>query len=106
MMLRSTILLAGVLGLASCTVVQQSADVIAREEARRVVNAQVQQIAPGTNATLLTDCIINNASAQEILIIAAGASGVQTGASNTIATILQRPAVTQCAARAVLAGLV
>ena len=93
--------LALLLPLGACAVAQQTADIVAREEARRVVNARIDAIAPGTNATLVTDCIINGASAQELLVIASASPA----ATQTITAILQRPAVTNCAANAALAVL-
>jgi len=93
------------LALGACFDTQGAADELARQQARNVVNAEVARRFPGVDATPVTDCVINNASAQEILTIAGGAvTGNQQAATQTVATVLQRPETLQCATQNVLGG--
>ena len=86
---------------------QDVADQIAREQARTYVNQEVERRFPGVDASVVTDCVINNASAQEIVTIAGGiALGNTEAASNTVSTVLQRPATIQCTASGALSPLV
>lgn len=104
--MRAAILLVTTLPLAACVGVQDMADQIAREQARQYVNAEVQQRFPGVNAEPITDCVIDNASAQEIITIAGGiALGNTDAATSTVNAVLQRPATLQCAAGTYLDGL-
>ena len=86
-------------GLAACTTVQQAADDVARGQAKRAVDAAVAAQFPGLDATPVTDCVIENASAQEILQIA-GAS--TTGASGEVTQMMlqitRRPETVACLA--------
>lgn len=98
--------LACLLSLTACVGFQDVADQLAREQARQFVNAEVQSRFPGVDATPITNCVIDNASAQEIVTIAGGiALGNTDAASNTVSTILQRPATLQCTAGNYLDGL-
>lgn len=104
--LRAALLIAALLPLTACVSVQNVADQLAREQARQFVNAEVAQRFPGVNVTPISNCVINNASAQEILTIAGGtAFGDTATASTTVGTILQRPETLQCASGNVLEGL-
>ncbi len=86
---------------------QDAADQIAREQARTYVNQEVERRFPGVDATLVTDCVINNASAQEIITIAGGiALGNTDAASSTVGDILSRPSTIQCTASGALGPLV
>lgn len=91
------------LSLAGCGVVQQSADNIARDRAKVVVNGVVEQNLPGANIAPVTDCIIDAASAQEILQIAGDSvTGVRPGTVDLILRIAQRRDAVQCIAGAAL----
>lgn len=102
-MRRAAIHIAACLALAACqmgTPLQQSAEEVARAQAKSVINTVVAQKMPGVNAAPVTDCIIDNATLPEIFTIAKGAV---TGVSNeTIATVLsvsKRPETASCIAR-------
>mmetsp|Transcript_1004 Transcript_1004/g.1948 ORF Transcript_1004/g.1948 Transcript_1004/m.1948 type:complete len:121 (-) Transcript_1004:2234-2596(-) len=98
--------LAAPLLLSACVGFQDAADQLARQQARAYVNAEVERRFPGIDATPITNCVIDNASAQEIVTIAGGiALGDSTAASNTVGDILQRPATLQCTAGNYLDGL-
>lgn len=93
----SAICLVAITSLASCVAVQDAADAVAREQARTFVDAEVARRAPGVDARPVTNCVINEASAQEIITIAGGtALGNEQAASNTVGAILQRPGTQQC----------
>ncbi|MFT3689869.1 succinate dehydrogenase [Paenirhodobacter sp.] len=88
-----------VLGLSACTL-GQSAEEVARNQAKSVVNTVVAQKMPGVNATPVTDCVIDNASMPEIYTISKGAVvGVSPDTVNAVMTIAQRPATMQCVAQ-------
>lgn len=87
------------LPLAGCIAVQDAADQIAREQARAYVDAEVSRRFPGVNARPITDCVIDNATAQEIVTIAGGvALGRTEAATETVSTVLTRPQTLRCAA--------
>ncbi|WP_238364096.1 succinate dehydrogenase [Mesobacterium pallidum] len=97
---RRAVAIAAVALLAACSVVQQSADEIARDRARVVVGNVVERNFPGVNAAPVTDCIIDAASAQEILTIATDSlTGVQPETATLVLEIAQRPDSVQCIAR-------
>lgn len=94
------------LPLTACVGFQDVADQLARQQARTFVNAEVESRFPGVDATPITNCVIDNASAQEIITIAGGiALGNSDAASSTVGSILQRPATLQCTAGNYLDGL-
>ena len=70
-----------------------------RAVAHDVVNREMAKRLPGRNVAPYTDCVLNNASMAELSDIAArGVSDAGTAASS-VATIVQRPAATQCIAK-------
>ena len=76
-----------------------SIDSSTRAVARDVVNREMAKRLPGRNVAPYTDCVLNNASMAELSDIAArGVSDAGTAASS-VATIVQRPAATQCIAK-------
>ena len=97
-MMRLIALLA-VVALAGCDVAQQTADEIARDRAKSAVNGVVSERFPGVNAAPVTDCIIDNASAQEILVLArASITGLDEEAGRLVTDIAQRPDSIRCLA--------
>ncbi len=85
---------------------QEAADQIARDQARGVVNQVVAERFPGIDATPVTDCVIDNASAQEILTVAqASVLGVTDRTTDTVIAVLQRPGTVQCVAERALVSL-
>jgi predicted ThiF/HesA family dinucleotide-utilizing enzyme len=86
--------------LGACEATNQVADTLARERAKAVVNSVVTQRFPGVNPAPVTDCIIDAASAREIIQIAgASVSGVTPETAQQVITIAQRPEAVQCIAR-------
>ena len=86
--------------LAACATANQVADAVARERAKSVVNAEVTRRFPGVNAAPVTDCIIDAASAGEIIRIAgASVTGVTPEISQEVVTIARRPESVQCIAQ-------
>ena len=93
--------IAALMTLAACDVAQQAADDVARGQAKRAVNSVVAERFPGVDATPVTDCIIDAASAQEILQIAgSSATGAQTETTEMVLQIAQRPEAVTCIAGA------
>ena len=83
--------------LAACTPAAQ--DQLAREAARQAIRPVLEQRLPGVPVEPATDCIINNASAQEILSLAADAVGGVTASTVEIVTnIAVRPDTIECLA--------
>ncbi len=93
----------GILALAAltaCTAVNDTADQIARQQAKSVVNNYVAGKYPGLNSAPITDCIIDAANAREILQIASGAlTGVDAAIAEQIGQIARRPEALQCIAQ-------
>jgi len=89
------------LGLAGCMSTESAVEVSARTAARSVVNSVVAQRFPGVDAAPFTDCIIDNATTQEIFELAKGAVAVapSNDAVSTVVTIAGRPAATKCIAQ-------
>lgn len=97
---RQVVAIAALALLSACSVAQQAADDIARDRARGVVNTVVENNFPGVDATPVTDCVIDAASAQEILSIAADSvTGVQPDTAALVLEIAQRPDAVQCITR-------
>lgn len=85
--------------LAGCGMANKAADVVARDQAKTVVNGVVEQSMPGVNAAPVTDCIIDAASASEILSIAgATVTGVTDKTVNQVLEIAQRRKAVKCIA--------
>ena len=108
------ILTAAALALSGCVVqnpgmapppvipqVKPAPDMAIRNSARLVVNREMAKRLPGANVAPYTDCVMQNASTAELASIAdAGA----TGAGDAVASIVGRPATTQCIAGAAAAA--
>lgn len=67
--------------------------------ARQVVSAEMAKRLPGRNVAPLTDCVVQNASMAELADLAAMQG--KPGAAGAVASIVSRPATSQCIARAV-----
>ncbi|SDO26604.1 hypothetical protein SAMN05216196_104250 [Lutimaribacter pacificus] len=98
-MRRGFVISAAMMALAGCQMTSQAADTIARDQAKGVVNGIVANRFPGVNAAPVTDCVIDAASANEILRIAgASVTGVTQSTVETVLDIAQRPQSVQCIA--------
>ncbi|QYX56664.1 succinate dehydrogenase [Roseovarius sp. SCSIO 43702] len=85
--------------LAGCTAANDAADAVARDRAKTVVNSVVAQRFPGVNAAPVTDCIIDAASAAEILNIAsASVTGVTQSTVEEVLAIASRREAVNCIA--------
>ncbi len=86
--------------LTGCAAANDAADAVARDRAKAVVNGVVSDRFPGMNAAPVTDCIIDAASANEIISIA-GASvvGVTQSTVEEVLEIAQRPDAVKCIAQ-------
>jgi len=88
-----------VLALSGCLDASDSVDQVARSGAKSVVNGIVAQRFPGVDASVATDCIIDNASAAEILQIGQAAIvGTTSQTTSLVLSIAQRPATVECIA--------
>lgn len=67
--------------------------------ARQVVSAEMAKRLPGRNVAPLTDCVVQNASMAELADLATLQG--KPGAAGAVASIVSRPATSQCIARAV-----
>jgi len=82
-----------------CTAANDVADNIARDRAKGVVNGVVESKFPGVNTAPITDCIIDAASAGEIINIAgASVTGVTQSTVETVLDIAQRKEAVTCIA--------
>ena len=78
-----------------------SIDSSTRAVARDVVNREMAKRLPGANVAPYTDCVLQNATTAELASIAdSGADG----AGNAVASIVGRPATSQCIAGAAAAA--
>ena len=82
--------------LAACTSGDPITDVT-RQVARSVVTPVVQRFFPGPTSAAVTDCILNNASRDELISLARDVA-VEAGTSTiqTVLVIAQRPETVQC----------
>ena len=90
----------GLVALSGCAAVSDTADNVARNQAKSVVNGYVDSRFPGLNAAPVTDCIIEAADAREIMQIASGAiTGLDAALVEQISQIARRPEALQCIAQ-------
>ncbi|AUH34962.1 hypothetical protein [Paracoccus tegillarcae] len=79
-------------------------DAASRAIARTTVNAELKRRYPSLNVAPLTDCIMNNATTAELVDIAQMTNAGVSGAADSVAAIVSRPATTQCIAGAAAAA--
>ncbi|MEM6588738.1 MAG: succinate dehydrogenase [Pseudomonadota bacterium] len=92
--------IAAVVLVSGCGAAQDAADAVARDRAKVVVNGVVEERFPGVNAAPVTDCIIDAASAQEIIQIgSASVTGVTQSTVETVVDIASRPESVSCIAQ-------
>ena len=83
--------------LAACTSDQQ--DELARDAAKRTVRPVIAEQFPGVPLEPAVDCVIDNASAQEILTLAAdNLTGPTASTVEIVARIATRPETLECLA--------
>ena len=75
-------------------------DAASRQVARNVVNSEMQKRLPGVNVAPYTDCVVNNATTAEMIDIAQMSRAGASGTADSVASIVSRPATTQCIAAA------
>lgn len=104
--MRALVLIGTLAVLVGCDVANEAANIVARDQAKSVVNDVVADKFPGVNVAPITDCVIDNASASEILTIASAAvTGVTTSTADVVIDITKRPETVQCLAGDALAIL-
>ncbi len=83
--------------LPACEAANETADTVARDTAKSVVNGVVEDKFPGVNAAPVTDCVIDNASRGQILSIAkASVTGVDQETVETVVGIAKKPDTVKC----------
>ncbi|MTH34845.1 hypothetical protein GL279_09565 [Paracoccus limosus] len=80
-------------------VVTPNPDAAVRSSARVVINREMARRLPGANVAPYTDCVLQNATTAELADIAQSAN-----ASGAVASVVGRPATTQCIAGAAAAA--
>jgi len=99
MTMKLTSLICAAVILSGCAVANDAADAVARDRAKTVVNGVVEERFPGLNARPVTDCIIDAATAGEILEIAgASVTGVTQSTAEKVVEIAARPEAVNCIA--------
>lgn len=94
------------LGVTACTDIQNAADQAARAQAKNSVAIVVAQKLPGADVSRVTDCIIDAATAQELLrLSAATVTGVDRKTTDLVGQISARPQSIKCIAQNALAAL-
>lgn len=92
--------------LAGCDAGQRVVDQAARGTAKSVVTPIVEQNFPGLPAAQVSDCVIDNASAQEIFEIAkASQLGVTPKTTQTVVDIARRPSTVECISKVAFEGI-
>ncbi|MEM8788224.1 MAG: hypothetical protein AAGE76_08170 [Pseudomonadota bacterium] len=92
------------LALAACTPAEQ--DVLARDAARSTVVPVVQAQLPGVPVTPVANCVIDNATAPEILTLASATlTGVTPQTQDLVIRILARPGTVNCLTTTGLTGV-
>lgn len=94
----TAILIAATLTLAACDVVETAAVDTGRDAAKAVVGPIVQDTIPGAAGVVLTDCIIDNASGEELFTL--GVQGATPANITLVSDILARPETVACATSA------
>lgn len=93
-----------VLALAACTPADQ--DALAREAARSTVTPLIEARFPGVPVGPVVNCVIDNATAPEILTLAAASvTGVTPEATRVTNAILARPGTQRCVAERAIQGV-
>ncbi len=87
----------GLILMTACTGSEPMVQQTARNAAKSVVTNVIAQRFPGVNAAPFTDCIIDNATDQEVLNIATGAlTGPDEATVQIILNVASRPETMQC----------
>ena len=85
--------------LLACTP-SEIVDDVARRSAKSVVHPIVQDHFPGRHSEAITNCVIDNSTASEILSLARDAgTGPDAETVNTVLTIVRRPDTIRCVTR-------
>lgn len=86
-----------ILALAACTPLQQ--DNLARDAARKAVRPVLAERFPGIPVEPAVDCVIDNATANELLALAADAvTGPTASTAEIVADVMSRPETLNCVA--------
>ena len=91
-------LAAAALALSACDVVETAAVDTGRDAARAVVGPIVADTVPGAPGQVLTNCIIDNASGEELFAL--GVQGATPENITLVSDILARPETVSCATSA------
>ncbi|KAB7615243.1 hypothetical protein F9L33_00285 [Amylibacter sp. SFDW26] len=93
--LRATYLSIAAVALMGCSVGEE----VARDKARDAIDPIVAKQFPGVPVKPVTDCVIDNASLQELLAVTAAAStGNQVKAAEIVVEVASRPDTVKCIA--------
>ncbi len=69
-----------------------------RAAAQQVVSREMAKRLPGVNVAPYTNCVMQNANLAEVTDLASMSAGDNARAAGAVASIVQRPATTQCIA--------
>ena len=86
------------LALLLCACDTPVSNALARDSAKRVVNPVIAERFPGLPLAPATNCIIDNATASEIMTFATSARSSPEDVTPIILDVAQRPATIQCLA--------
>ena len=97
--MRRAMALVGLVCLAGCVASDAAVQDTSRSVAKGVVNQILADRLPGVNTAPYTDCIIDNATTEEIISVAAAAgTGVTAMTVDTVLAVARRPATLNCLA--------
>ena len=92
--------------LSACAVGNSILEDTTRSTAKTVINSVVESRLPGVNAAPYTDCIIDNATGEEVIDLAQTALTQNTNAAaDQVFKIAKRPDTSNCIAQSALGSL-
>ncbi|MDO5705436.1 MAG: hypothetical protein Q4G49_10250 [Paracoccus sp. (in: a-proteobacteria)] len=77
-------------------VIPTTLDAASRVAAQSAITTAMQSRLPGTNVAPYTNCIMQNATTAELIDIAQMSRAAVPGVSDSVATIVRRPATASC----------
>ncbi|SLN29012.1 hypothetical protein ROA7450_01224 [Roseovarius albus] len=97
--MRAFVSMMSICTLTACAAANDAVDNVARDRAKTVVNGVVEDKFPGVNVAPVTDCVIDAASASEIVSIgSASVTGVTQSTVEKVLEIASRPEAVNCIA--------
>jgi hypothetical protein len=92
--------------LSGCLASDEAVQLTARSAAKGVIKSVMADKLPGVNADVVVDCVVDQATTDQLIYIAkAAVTGVDDSTVNTITSIATKPETLSCIAQTELSGL-